>query len=306
MMFDPMHVAPEYLRALADRLQAMRDGPPPPAPGGEHNMEWKRDFEFQDAPGVGSGSKPPPWQKLLERYRKSSFLNPVPQVFKKRYTYDREIGEKPISMDAEEYSDITLAAMTDIALDTEDQRLLRKAFDIPYFQTELPPEGSKGKPYTYFMVDVSGSMDGIWAQHACALAQVAAEKVFAEDGVFVWMPYGSTRKDAIEFTSLEPLVECMRNTGFNCGTTYIGENLQKLSFALSLGVEYPHDKGGYRVDAEFNKDRSKVFVVHDGTDEVKDVDLRIPVYAIAISNDHEALKQLSKKTGGKYLHINKP
>lgn len=313
MIPSPLDIAPGYLRALADQLESMmgsgkgegdkgEKGPGSP----EWNMDWKRDFEFQDRPGEGSGSKPPPWDKLLDRYRGTKFLDPMPVIFKRRYVYDREVGDKLVQQSAEEYSDIPSAAMTDICLDELDDRLTRKAFDIPFYQTELPPEGKAGRPYTFFMIDVSGSMDGIWAMHACALAQIAAEKVFSEGGVFVWMPYGSTRKDAVEFESLPPLIECMRGTNFNCGTTYIGENLRKLSDSLSFKVAYPHDKGKYTVPEEVNKDRSKVIVVHDGTDEVKDVDLRIPVFSIAISNQHEALKKLSAKTRGKYLHIDKP
>lgn len=307
-MFDPLQVAPKYLRALADRLESMMsgvlgdaDGPPKETPG-----KWNKDFDMEAFHTGGAGGAPPPWAEHCAKYRGSTFLDPVPQIFKRRYVYDREVGDRAVHIAAEEYSDITIATTTDFALDSLDDRLTRKEFDIPIFQTELPPEGQKGKPYTFFMVDISGSMNGIRSSIACALAQVAAEKVFAEDGVFVFLPYGGAREDAVEFTDLPSLITHLKGVNFDKGTTYIGEHLKCLSFALSMRSAYTHNKGSYTVPADCDKSRSKIFVVHDGEDKVEDVALRVPVFAITLANKHENLEKLAKKTGGKYMFIKNP
>lgn len=312
-MFDPLKVAPGYLRALADRLQdLMKPGagvPPEDSEDGEDGEpqpdegKWLKDFDMSRYDTDGSGGKPPFWDNLLVKYRGNTFLDPVPQIFKRRYVYDREVGDRPIFREAEEYSDIVCAAIPDLVMEEMDARISRKTFDIPWFQTELPPEGCKGKPYTFFLCDISGSMDGPRAKHACALAQVAAEKVFAEDGVFVWLPFGTQRRDAVEYTSLPPLIRRMREEPFNSGTTHIGDNLKVLSFALNMGTAYTHENGTYTVPGNFDKKRSKVFVVHDGEDKVEPVHLKIPVFAITLANKHDALEALCKKTGGKYLFV---
>lgn len=298
-MFDPLQLAPDVLRSIADRLESAMSGKGPPKKGDEDiDRDDDKDLDDKKAP-------PPPWHKLLPRYLGNPFLNPEPMIFKKRYVYDREIGDRPIMADAEEYSDIILASCTDFALDDLDQRLLRKGFDIPVYQTELPPEGSKCKPYTFFLCDISGSMAGKHASHACALAHAAADKVFKEDGVFVWLPYGVTRKNAIEFHSLEKFVAFLRDVDFNCGTTYIGANLKALADSLAFRtVPYKHDKGKYFIPAECDKARSKVFVIHDGTDQVDgSLHIRMPVFSIVLGRHHEELEKISKRTRGKYWNI---
>lgn len=308
---DPLKMAPSYLRALADRIQGLiGQGPPKPGDGEDEDPElppgdWEKEFDMSsvDSGAPDKKSPPPFWESHCDRYRNNSFLNPVPQVFKKRYVYDREVGNRPIFREAEEYSDIPSASMTDYVMEDLDARLTRKEFDIPFFETELPPEGDRGKAYTFFLVDVSGSMSGERAKHACALAQVAAEKVFKEDGVFVWLPYGSDRKGAFEFTEIKSLIQHMRKTNFNCGTTHIGNDLKELAFAISLKTPYKYTGGSYLVPSDCSKDRSKVFVVHDGSDTVEDVPLTIPVFAITLANRHEMLEKIAKKTRGKYLFI---
>lgn len=311
MHFDPLQFAPEYLRSLASRIESLMQGKSkkgPPGDGEEiddsFDKDWLRDIMPGGETDTEKAAPPPPWNKVLPKYLGNPFLNPEPMIFKKRYTYDREIGDRPIMTDAEEYSDIALASVTDFALDDLDERLLRKGFDIPMYQTELPPEGSKGKPYTFFMCDVSGSMAGQHAQHACALAHAAADKVFKEDGVFVWLPYGNDRKDAVEFHSLQPFIDFLKRVNFDCGTTYIGANLKALADSIAFRVPYKHKKGAYTIPADCDKSRSKVFVVHDGTDEVDgSMHIRVPVFSIILGQHHAELERISKRTRGKYWNI---
>lgn len=301
-----MKHAPQLLRKLADMLDSGRT-PPPPTPDYEEK-DWERAiFDHTSEDMADFSLPPPPWDDLLSTYRGNPFLDPPPMFTKRRYVYDREYGERAVHREAEEYSDITLASVLDMAIDDLDERLLRKSFDIPMFQTEVQEGRSERKPYTFFLCDVSGSMNGTHSKHALAIAQAAAEKVFGEGGVFVWLPYGNNRKGADEFYNSRSLIEHLKTVSFYCGTTHIGDNLRELGDALSFKIPYKHAGGQYLIPSNCDKSRSKVFVVHDGTDTVNsDMPIRIPVYAIVLGADHEALSLISKKTRGKYWNITKP
>jgi len=310
-MMDWLRQTPDTLRKLADLIDGGSGmGPPkkgdgPPLPPDEELGEWFKEFDRTNVSTAGGGTVPPVWDRLVPKYRKSTFLDPIPKITKKRYVWDREQGEIASHQAAEEYADIVYAGMTDYVMEEFDDRLIRKEFDIEFFKTEIEEVDDK-TPYTFFLCDESGSMSGVRAQHACALAQVAAEKVFAKGGVFVWMPYGSKRRPVSEFRDIETFISFLRKELFNCGTTYIGDNLKQLSGALNFGAAYNFDDGKYFVPKECSKKTSKVFVVHDGEDNVEDVGIQLPVFSILLANHHETLQHLSKKTRGKYLLIERP
>ncbi len=307
---DWFRQAPDTLRRLADMIEGgSMPGPPTSDDGDPSDLpppgDWFKDFDRSAVNTAGAGTVASAWHSLLDKYRKSTFLDPIPQTIKKRYVWDREQGEIAALSAAEEYTDIAYAGISDFVFDDFDDRMTRKEFDIPFFKTEITEIDDK-VPYTFFLCDISGSMSGIRAQHACAIAQVAAEKVFDKKGVFVWMPYGGRREAVREFRDITTFEPFLRGVKFDCGTTYIGRNLQTLSQGLNYGSPYDHTAGEYLIPKECSKKSSKVFVIHDGEDEVEDVNLQLPLFSILLANHHEMLERISKRTKGKYLLIKDP
>jgi uncharacterized protein with von Willebrand factor type A (vWA) domain len=264
-------------------------------------MNFDEDIFFNPEIDLAAGECP----YFKDESSKLSILNKIALIkrFGDKFKVKKEIFQKEI-LNSKEVKSVILKNLSEI------YKVNPYKFSIPQFITELATkslhinqfiETSVEKQKIILLIDESGSMNNLHVQEwVCAILIDRFRYVIKGDAeVFVHYfiegfresIHVKNKKDVNEFWSK---IYVQNPIG---GMTKIGECIEKIQEEVLF-------KNYFKFGVDLSYEKPEILVLHDDRDPLYTDEFNYKTNAFGLNRFHQELKDLSLKSGGKYIYVN--